>query len=117
MSEDHAPKVELKPLPLNLKHAFLSPNSICPIGHSSIHVVEIENLICVLREHRKSIGYTIDDLVGIDLKYCMQRIYLEDYAKPRMPSGLYNALSRSFPTVCDGYIFKFCGRIDGGFRG
>ncbi|XP_031101856.1 uncharacterized protein LOC116005760 [Ipomoea triloba] len=83
LGEEHAPKVELKPLPPSLRYVFLGSNSTYPvIVNSSLHSDEIDKLLNVLRKHRRVIGYTIGDLIGIDPKYCMHRIYLEENAKP-----------------------------------
>jgi len=39
-------------------------------------------LLRLLREHRKAIGYALDDLKGIHLSVCMHCILLEDNHKP-----------------------------------
>ena len=80
--EAQVPKVELKPLPSNLRYAFLRPNSTYPV----IVSVELNDeqevmLLEVLRRHRKAIGYSIDDIKGISPSICMHRILLEDESK------------------------------------
>ncbi|XP_031096950.1 uncharacterized protein LOC116001201 [Ipomoea triloba] len=68
--EEQAPKVELKPLPSSLRYAFLGSNSTYPvIISSSLKEEQVEELLTVLRKHRKAIGYSIGDLIGIDPKY------------------------------------------------
>ena len=77
------PSVELKPLPSNLRYEFLGPSSTFPvIVNALLNEVETSKLLNVLRMHRKSLGYTIDDLKGISPMLCMHRIVLEDDAKP-----------------------------------
>ena len=39
-------------------------------------------LYLALREHRKAIGYTLDDLKGIHPSVCMHRILMEDDHRP-----------------------------------
>ncbi|KEH26708.1 hypothetical protein MTR_6g471360 [Medicago truncatula] len=78
-----APKVELKPLPSNLKYEFLGPNSTYPvIVNASLDEVETEKLLYVLKKYPKAIGYTIDDIKGINPLLCMHRILLEEDYKP-----------------------------------
>ncbi|KAJ9139768.1 hypothetical protein P3X46_030472 [Hevea brasiliensis] len=61
-----APKVELKPLPTNLRYAFLGQNSTyLVIVSAKLTDCEVEKLLRVLRKHRRIIGYTIDDIKGI----------------------------------------------------
>jgi hypothetical protein len=40
------------------------------------------NLLDVLKEHMKAIGWSVGDLKGIDPSICMHRIHLEDNVKP-----------------------------------
>lgn len=78
-----APKVELKTLPSNLRYAFLGPNSTYPvIVNASLDEVETEKLLYVLKKYPKAIGYTIDDIKGINPSLCMHRILLEEDYKP-----------------------------------
>lgn len=78
-----APKVELKTLPSNLRYEFLGPNSTYPvIVNASLDEVETEKLLYVLKKYPKAIGYTIDDIKGINPSLCMHRILLEEDYKP-----------------------------------
>jgi len=78
-----APKVELKPLPSNLRYEFLGPNSTYPvIVNACLNEVETEKLHYVLKKYPKAIGYTIDDIKGINPSLCMHRILLEEDYKP-----------------------------------
>ncbi|XP_031115837.1 uncharacterized protein LOC116019689 [Ipomoea triloba] len=83
IGEEPPPKVELKPLPPNLRYEFLDSNFSFPvIVNASLKNDEIKKLLDVLKRHRRVIGYEIGDLIGIDQKYCLHRIYLKDDAKP-----------------------------------
>ncbi|XP_021727206.1 uncharacterized protein LOC110694340 [Chenopodium quinoa] len=63
-----APKVELKPLPLGLRYAFLdSNNAFAVIINSNLTEEQTFLLINVLKKHKKALGYTIDDLKGIEV--------------------------------------------------
>ena len=81
-SED-APKVELKPLPSTLRYEYLGPNQTYPvIVNASLNQDQTSQLLQILRMHRKAIGYTIDDLKGINPSICMHRILMEEGHKP-----------------------------------
>ena len=43
---------------------------------------EEEELMKVLKEHRKAFGYSMDDLKGISPMITVHRIFLEEDAKP-----------------------------------
>ncbi|KAL5541132.1 hypothetical protein UlMin_044349 [Ulmus minor] len=77
------PKLELKELPSHLRYAFLEESSYYPvIINSSLNDLEEEKLLRVLREHRKAIGWTIDDIKGIIPSICMHKILMEETYKP-----------------------------------
>ena len=42
----------------------------------------MDKLLRIVRDHRKIIGYTIDDLKGISPSFCMHRIHLEEGCTP-----------------------------------
>lgn len=76
-------KLELKPLPSNLRYAFLDSNSKFPfIVNSSLHNNYVDALCEVLLSHRDAIGYFINDLKGHSLNVYIYRILLEDGVKP-----------------------------------
>lgn len=71
--------VELKPLPSNLRYAFLSDNNTLPvIVNASLTDVQLDKLLRVLRMRQKAIGWTISDIRGISPSVCMHRILMED---------------------------------------
>ena len=77
------PSFELKPLPANLKYAYLDEKSIYPVIISAnLSAEEEEKLLDVLKAHRPAIGYSLDDLKGISPALCMHKINLEEDAKP-----------------------------------
>ena len=72
---------ELKPLPGNLKYAYLDENKIYPVIISAnLTEHEEERLLKTLKKHR-AIGYTLDDLKGISPTLCQHKINLEADAK------------------------------------
>ncbi|CAL2266116.1 unnamed protein product [Prunus armeniaca] len=78
-----APQVELKPLPKNLKYAYLGDKKTLPvIIASNLSAFEEDKLIRVLREHKTALGWTIADIKGISPTKCMHRILLEGESKP-----------------------------------
>ncbi|GMI81003.1 hypothetical protein HRI_001769600 [Hibiscus trionum] len=77
------PVLDLKPLPGQLKYAFLGSNETLPVIISSKLMQEQEQqLIGMLQQHKKAIGWTIADIQGISLALCMHKILLEDDHKP-----------------------------------
>ena len=74
---------ELKPLPDTLKYAYLGEKKIYPVIISAnLSEQEEERLLKILRKHRATIGYTLDDLKGISPTLCQHKINLEEDAKP-----------------------------------
>ena len=75
--------LELKPLPSNLRYAFLDSTNDSPfIVNSSLPNNDVDALCDMLFSHKNALGYSITDLKGISPKLCMHRILLEDNAKP-----------------------------------
>ncbi|CAM8948467.1 unnamed protein product [Rhodiola kirilowii] len=85
---DQMPRVkefegELKPLPSNLRYEFLGSNSTHPvIVGATLNEHETSKLLHVLKNNRKALGYSIDDLKGISPSLCMHRINVDKNAKP-----------------------------------
>ncbi|XP_031095185.1 uncharacterized protein LOC115999477 [Ipomoea triloba] len=105
LEEEQAPKVELKPLPSSLMYDFLDSNSSYPvIISSSLQEEQVEKLLTVFKKHKKVIGYKIGDLISIDPKYYMHRIYLEDDAKPTVE--LFRRLNPNLKDVVKNEILK-----------
>ncbi|XP_019057027.1 PREDICTED: LOW QUALITY PROTEIN: uncharacterized protein LOC104805009 [Tarenaya hassleriana] len=77
-----APKLELKPLPIGLRYTFLGLDSTYPvIVNAALDDLQLERLLTTLRDYRKAIGYTLDDIKGLNPSLCMHRIHLEDDSK------------------------------------
>ena len=76
-------KLELKPLPSNLRYVFLDSNfKFSFIINSSLPSNHVDTVCDLLLHHKNAIGYSINDLKGISSNVCMHRILLEDNAKP-----------------------------------
>ncbi|CAN6567588.1 unnamed protein product [Malus baccata var. baccata] len=74
---------DLKPLPSHLKYIFLGENETLPaIISSSLTTHEEEKLMCVLKEFKSALGWTLADIKGISPTTCMHHIFLEEGAKP-----------------------------------
>ncbi|RVW87063.1 Retrovirus-related Pol polyprotein from transposon 17.6 [Vitis vinifera] len=81
--KEEAPKLDLKPLPTELKYAYLEENKKCHVlTSSSLTTPQEECLLEVLRRCKKAIGWKISDLKGISLLVCTHHIYMEEEAKP-----------------------------------
>ena len=67
-----APKIDLKTLPAGLRYAFLGENSTYPvIVNASLNPAELTLLMSKLRNHRKAVGYSLDDIACISPDVCM----------------------------------------------
>lgn len=78
-SLEEAPGVELKVLPEHLKYIFLGEKETLSIIISTKLTIERqEALMQELREHRRALGWTQENLKGISLSNCMQKIRLEE---------------------------------------
>jgi hypothetical protein len=77
------PVFDLKPLPDDLKYAYINDKKIYPVIISSkLSRKEEERLLEILRKHRVAIGYTLDDLKGISPTICQHAINMGPDAKP-----------------------------------
>ena len=76
------PVFELKPLPDNLKYAYLDEKNIYPVIISAnLSEQEEERLLKTLKKHRAAIGYTLDDIKGISPTRCQHKINMEPDAR------------------------------------
>ncbi|XP_042465848.1 uncharacterized protein LOC122048329 [Zingiber officinale] len=85
---------DLKPLPQHLKYAYLEENQqLSVIIAQNLEPEQERRLLEVLRQHRRYIGWTLADILGISPSICMHRIYLEEDVKPvRQPQRRLNPL-------------------------
>ena len=111
LSVSEAPQVELKPLPSNLRYAFLGDNDTYPVIVSSLlNDDELEKLLVVLKKFKSSIGWTIQDIKGISPALCMHRISLEDNHKPviegqrRLNPNLQDVVKKEITKLLDAGI-------------
>ncbi|KAK8574666.1 hypothetical protein V6N12_062355 [Hibiscus sabdariffa] len=78
-SLEHAPLLELKPLPPHLKYVYLGSNETLPVIISSKLLPDQEcSLINLLSQYKKAIGRTMADLKGISPTICVHKIMLEE---------------------------------------
>jgi hypothetical protein len=76
------PVFDLKPLPDNLKYAYIDDKKIYHVIISSkLSGKEEERLLEILRKHRGAMGYTLDDLKEISPTICQHAINMELDAK------------------------------------
>ena len=71
----------LKPLPMELKYAYLEENNQCPVVISSLLNASQWSSLLVLKKNKQAIGWKIYDLKGISPLVCTHHIYLEEEAK------------------------------------
>ena len=75
-------KLDLKPLHVELKYAYLEKNKQYPIIISSLlNALQDNSLLDILRENKQAIGWKISDLKGISPLVCTHHIYLEEEAR------------------------------------
>ena len=85
-------KLDLKPLPADLKYAYLEEHGQCPVVISSLLSTSQENsLLDILKENKQAIGWKITYLSRISPTVCTHHIYLEEEAKAvRQPQRRLN---------------------------
>ena len=85
-------KLELKPLLVELKYAFLEDNKQCPVVISSLLTTSQEHsLLHLLKRNKQALGWKISDLKGINPTICTHHIYLEEESKAvRQPQRRLN---------------------------
>ncbi|GKA28269.1 reverse transcriptase domain-containing protein [Tanacetum coccineum] len=82
-SIDDPPDLELKDLPPHLEYAFLEGASKLPIIIAKDSKrEEKEQLLKVLKSHKRAIAWKISDIQGIDPNFCTHKILMEDDFKP-----------------------------------
>ena len=73
----------LKELPSHLKYAYLElPRSKPVIISAKLSDDEEQRLLEILRNHKESIAWSIEELKGISPSICMHKILLEENARP-----------------------------------
>ncbi|XP_073037779.1 uncharacterized protein [Primulina eburnea] len=81
-NKDEPPVLELKPLPEELKYAFLGEDETYPVVISSkLSSNQEGKLVDMLKRHKNAIGWTLKDLKGINPLICTHKIHLEENAK------------------------------------
>ena len=85
-------QLELKPLLVELKYAFLEENEQCPVVISSLLTTSQEHdLLRLLKRNKQALGWKISDLKGINPTICTHHIYLEEESKAvRQPQRRLN---------------------------
>ena len=72
-------KIDLKPLSIELKYAYLEDHEQCPVVISGLLSTAKENsLLQVLKQNKKALGWRVSDLKGISPTVFTHHIYLEE---------------------------------------
>ncbi|GJV13750.1 reverse transcriptase domain-containing protein [Tanacetum coccineum] len=80
---EDSPDLVLKDLPSYLEYAFLEGTSRLPvIIAKDLKNEEKEQLLKVLKSHKRAIAWKISDIRGINLNFCTHKILMEDDFKP-----------------------------------
>ncbi|XP_070053666.1 uncharacterized protein [Nicotiana tomentosiformis] len=80
--EQVQPKIELKVLPSHLKYVYFEEELFPIIISSSLIAGQEEKLIEVLKAHKGALGWTIEDIKGINPIVCTHKILMEDSYRP-----------------------------------
>ena len=85
-------KIDLKPLPMELKYDYLEDREQFPVVISALLSTAQEgSLLQVLKQNKQALGWKIADLKGISPTVCTHHIYLEEEAKSvRQPQRRLN---------------------------
>ncbi|GKD59711.1 reverse transcriptase domain-containing protein, partial [Tanacetum coccineum] len=82
-SIEEPPELELKDLPPHLEYTFLEGLSKLPvIITKDLKREEKDQLIKVLKSHKRAIAWKISDIRGIGPNFCTHKILMEDDFKP-----------------------------------
>ncbi|GJZ05143.1 reverse transcriptase domain-containing protein [Tanacetum coccineum] len=82
-SIEDPPELELKDLPPHLEYAFLEGTSKLPvIIAKDLKREEKDQLVKVLKSHKRAIAWKISDIRGIDPNFCTHKILMKDDFKP-----------------------------------
>nr|GEV28924.1 hypothetical protein [Tanacetum cinerariifolium] len=82
-SVDKPPEVELKDLPPHLEYTFLEVDNKLPvIIAKELGGEEKSALIKVLKSHKRAIAWKLSDIQGINPKFCIHKILMEEDYKP-----------------------------------
>nr|GFB14046.1 reverse transcriptase domain-containing protein [Tanacetum cinerariifolium] len=80
---DEPPEVELKDLPPHLEYAFMEGDDKLPVIISKdLSVEEKTALITVLKSHKRAIAWKLFDIKGINPKFYIHKILMEDDFEP-----------------------------------
>nr|GFC19562.1 reverse transcriptase domain-containing protein [Tanacetum cinerariifolium] len=80
--EEHL-ELELKELPSHLEYAYLEGVDKLPVIISKdLKDEEKEALLNVLKSHKHAIAWKITDIKGIDPRFCIHKILMEEDYKP-----------------------------------
>ncbi|GJX63522.1 hypothetical protein Tco_0296422 [Tanacetum coccineum] len=80
-------KLELKDLPSHLEYAYLEENDKLPVIIAKcLKNDEKDDLLKVLKSHKRAIAWKITDIKGTDPRFCTHKILMEDDYKPSVQS-------------------------------
>ena len=90
--EKESQQLDIKPLPMELKYAFLEENKQCLVVISSqLTNPQEDNLLHLLKMNKQALGWKISDLKGISPTIYTHHIYLEEESKAiRQPQRRLN---------------------------
>ena len=80
--QQEAPKLELKPFLEGMKYAYLGEEeTYLVVISSTLSSDQEDKLLSILNKHKNVIGWTLNDIEGINPLICTHRINLEENVK------------------------------------
>nr|GFA40517.1 reverse transcriptase domain-containing protein [Tanacetum cinerariifolium] len=108
------PKLELKDLPSHLEYAYLEgANKLPVIIAKNLKNDEKEALLKVLKSYKHAIAWKINDIKGIDPRFCTHKILMEEDYKPAVQSQrqvnpkIHEVKAKALPTNDARVVVKF----------
>ncbi|XP_061348802.1 uncharacterized protein LOC133294170, partial [Gastrolobium bilobum] len=91
-SIEEPPILKLKPLPQHLKYAYLGDENTLHVIISSFRSnAEMKQLLKVLKENKRALGWSIADIKGISPTFCTHKILLQEgYSSTVQPQRRLN---------------------------
>src|SRR3954470_10332197 len=111
-SIEQPPSLELKPIPENLKYAYLEMNEMLPVIISSNLDFDLENkFLQVLKKHKKAIGWTWTEISDISPSMNLHRVSTEGgdetkVVRPPLDLLISDVVEKKITCPFDTFIYR-----------
>ncbi|GJV37904.1 reverse transcriptase domain-containing protein [Tanacetum coccineum] len=101
-SIEEPPELELKDLPSHLEYAYLEGIDKLPmIIAKGLKDDEKEALLKVLKSHKRAIAWKINDIKGIDPRFCTHKILMEEDCQRRVNLKIHKVIKKEVIKLLD----------------